>query len=80
MRPKANTGKTGGFQRGPMPPLWHTTLLARCSVLYALSALLRKCRCRWGGQGHLKWQENRLYLRSVEPQAQDCFRQQTGRI
>ena len=26
--------KTGGFQRGPMPPLWHTTLLARCSVLY----------------------------------------------
>lgn len=34
MRSKANTGKTGGFQRGPMPPLWHTTLLARCSVLY----------------------------------------------
>ena len=34
MRPKANTGKTGGFQRGPVPPLWHTTLLARCSVLY----------------------------------------------
>ena len=23
-------------------PLWHTTLLAKCSVLYALSALLRK--------------------------------------
>ena len=29
-----HTGKTGGFQRGPKPPLWHTTLLARCSVLY----------------------------------------------
>ena len=39
MRPKANTGKTGGFQRGPMPPLWHTTLLARCSVLYLLARL-----------------------------------------
>ena len=34
MRSKANADKTGGFQRGPMPPLWHTTLLARCSVLY----------------------------------------------
>ena len=34
MRSKANTGKTGGFQRGPAPPFWHTTLLARCSVLY----------------------------------------------
>ena len=35
MRFKANTPtKPGGFQRGPMPPLWHTTLLARCSVLY----------------------------------------------
>ena len=31
--------KTGGFQRGPMPPLWHTTLLARCSVLYLLARL-----------------------------------------
>ena len=39
MRSKANTGKTGGFQRGPMPPLWHTTLLARCSVLYLLARL-----------------------------------------
>ena len=42
MRPKANTGKTGGFQRGPVPPLWHTTLLARCSVLYLLVRLAGK--------------------------------------
>ena len=47
-----------GFPKGC--PLWHTTLLAKCSVLYALSALLRKCGCRWGEQGHLKQQENRL--------------------
>lgn len=33
------TDKTGGFQRGAMPPLWHTTLLARCSVLYLLARL-----------------------------------------
>ena len=29
-----------GFPKGLS--LWHTTLLAKCSVLYALSALLRK--------------------------------------
>ena len=36
MRFKANTPTKsgGGFQRGLVPPLWHTTLLARCSVLY----------------------------------------------
>ena len=34
-----HTDKTGGFQRGAMPPLWHTTLLARCSVLYLLAWL-----------------------------------------
>ena len=43
-------------------PLWHTTLLAKCSVLYALSALLRKCGCHRGGQGHLKQQENRTVI------------------
>ena len=48
-----------GFQR---VSLWHTTLLAKCSVLYALSALLRKCGCRRGGQGHLKRQENRAVI------------------
>ena len=48
-----------GFQR---VPLWHTTLLAKCSVLYALSALLRKWGCRRGGQGHLKRQENRAVI------------------
>ena len=31
--------KTGGFQRGAGPPLWHTALLARCSVLYLLARL-----------------------------------------
>ena len=49
-----------GFPKGLS--LWHTTLLAKCSVLYALSALLRKCRCRRGGQGHLKRQENRAVI------------------
>ena len=36
--------------------------VAKCSVLYALSALLRKCGCRRGGQGHLKRQENRAVI------------------
>ncbi len=40
----------GGIQRGQRP-FWHTTLLAKCSVLYALLALLRKYRCCRGGQG-----------------------------
>ena len=48
-----------GFQR---VSLWHTTLLAKCSVLYALSALLRKCGCHRKGQGHLKRQENRAVI------------------
>ena len=40
------TDKTGGFQRGgAMPPLWHTTLLARCSVLYLLARLTVKTGC-----------------------------------
>ena len=49
-----------GFPKGLS--LWHTTLLAKCSVLYALSALLRKCGCHQGGQGHLKRQENRAVI------------------
>ena len=67
-----------GFPKGLS--LWHTTLLAKCSVLYALSALLRKCGCRRGGQGHFYGRKAGLWLRGVEPQAQDWFRQQTGRI
>ena len=39
------TDKTGGFQRGAMPPLWHTTLLARCSVLYLLARLTVETGC-----------------------------------
>ena len=49
-----------GFPKGLAP--WHTTLLAKCSVLYALSALPRKCGCHQGGQGHLKRQENRAVI------------------
>ena len=32
-----HTDKIGGFQKGVYAPLWHTTLLARCSVLYLLA-------------------------------------------
>ena len=49
-----------GFPKGIAP--WHTTLLAKCSVLYALSALLRKWGCRPEGQAHLKQQENRAVI------------------
>ena len=31
--------KPGVSKGGAMPPLWHTTLLARCSVLYLLARL-----------------------------------------
>ena len=49
-----------GFQRGL--PLGTRLCVAKCSVLYALSALLRKWGCRRGGQGHLKRQENRAVI------------------
>ena len=35
----------GGFQRGEFFPLWHTTLLARCSVLYLLARLTGEAGC-----------------------------------
>lgn len=35
----------GGFQRGEFSPLWHTTLLARCSVLYLLARLMGEAGC-----------------------------------
>ena len=43
-----HTDKIGGFQRGPVPPLWHTTLLARCSVLYLLARLTGETGGRCG--------------------------------
>ena len=49
-----------GFPKGLAH--WHTTLLAKSSVLYALSALPWKCRCRRRGQGHLKRQESRAVI------------------
>ena len=44
-----------GFQR---VPLWHTTLLAKCSVLYLLSRLLGKMRVSPDGNTHFARQEN----------------------
>ena len=32
--PRPTQAKPGVSKGGPVPPLWHTTLLARCSVLY----------------------------------------------
>ena len=66
-----------GFQR---VSLWHTTLLAKCSVLYALSALLWKCSCRRVGKHIWSSGKTGLWLRGAETQAQGWFRQQTGRI
>ena len=34
----------GGFQRG-LAPIWHTTLLAKCSVLYLLAWLTGETGC-----------------------------------
>lgn len=50
-----HTDKTGGFQRGAMPPLWHTTLLARCSVLYLLARLTGE-----NGRGFVTGREQKL--------------------
>ena len=50
----------GRFPKGF--PLGTRLSLGKSSVLYALSALLRKCGCHRGGQGHLKQQENRTVI------------------
>lgn len=47
----------GGFQRGEFSPLWHTTLLARCSVLYLLARLTGEAGCV-AFAPRLHWQEN----------------------
>ncbi|MBS5460029.1 MAG: hypothetical protein KHX60_14485 [Subdoligranulum variabile] len=44
-----------GFQR---VPLWHTTLLAKCSVLYLLSRLPSKMRVSPDGNARFARQEN----------------------
>ena len=71
--------RTWGFQRGQCP-IWYTTLLAKCSVLYALSALLRKWGCHRKRQALLKQQENRALFEAGKPETKGWFHQQTGRI
>ena len=44
-----------GFQRGS---LWHTTLLAKCSVLYLLSRLMGKMRVLPDGNARFARQKN----------------------
>lgn len=38
-------GRGRGFPKGAAGPLWHTTLLARCSVLYLLARLTGEAGC-----------------------------------
>ena len=38
-------GRKRGFPKGAAVPLWHTTLLARCSVLYLLARLTGEAGC-----------------------------------
>lgn len=38
-------GRERGFPKGAAGPLWHTTLLARCSVLYLLARLTGETGC-----------------------------------
>ncbi len=45
-----------GFPKGT--PLWHTTLLAKCSVLYLLSRLAGKMRVSPDGNTRFARQEN----------------------
>ena len=55
MRNAATRRQNEGFQR---VPLWHTTLLAKCSVLYLLSRLTGKMRVSPDGNAHFARQEN----------------------
>lgn len=48
-------GKTGGSKGAS---LWHTALLAKCSVLYLLSRLTGKMRVSPDGNAHFARQEN----------------------
>ena len=50
-----------GFPKGAS--LWHTALLAKCSVLYLLSRLAGKMRVSPDGNAHFARQENGQVLR-----------------
>jgi len=49
-------------------------------VLYALSALPRKCRCRWGGQRHFEAAGKRAGFVTDKEKIAARFYQPTGRI
>ena len=51
-----------GVSKGGVAPFGTRLCVAKCSVLYALSALLRKCGCQPGWQEHLKQQENKAVI------------------
>lgn len=60
-----------GFQR---VSLWHTTLLAKCSVLYLLSRLKGKVRVSPDGNAHFARQENGQVFADVYEQKPGRFR------
>ena len=71
-------GRTGsptkqGFPKGM--PLWHTALLAKCSVLYLLSRLAGKMRVSPDGNAHFARQENGQVFANGDEQKTGRFRE-----
>lgn len=54
--------------------LWHTTLHAKCSVLYLLSRLMGKVRVSPDGNAHFARQENGQVFADVYEQKPERFR------
>ena len=61
-----------GFPKGT--PLWHTALLAKCSVLYLLSRLAGKMRVSPDGNAHFARQENGQVFANGDEQKPGRFR------
>ncbi len=51
-----------GGSKGGNAPIWHTTLLAKCSVLYLLSRLPGKIRVSPDGNARFVRQENGQFI------------------
>ena len=62
-----------GFPKGT--PLWHTALLAKCSVLYLLSRLAGKMRVSPDGNAHFARQENGQVFADGDEQKPGRFRE-----
>lgn len=67
-----------GGAKGGKVPIWHTTLLAKCSVLYLLSRLADKMRVSPDGDTHFARQGNGQVFANGEGKKLGGFGSESG--